>query len=115
MAACKSKVLLSARRRKRSALTDAKLVALRSSWTSITSKRRFIPAVTSLGLATPLCKEGIWAGVVALWWQELRRCGTAGSREKPLLDTKELQWADNLGQLAGHLGLKDEWVMGEQP
>ena len=49
----------------------------------------------------------------------LGRCGTAGSWEKPVLGTKGLQGhpvkqADNLGQLSGVLGGKDEWVMGEE-
>ena len=43
----------------------------------------------------------------------------AGSWEKPLLGTEGLQghWlkrADNLGQLSGDLGGKDEWVMGDR-
>lgn len=43
----------------------------------------------------------------------------ASSWEKPLLGTGGLQghwlkWAENLGQLSGDLGGKDEWVTGEQ-
>lgn len=43
----------------------------------------------------------------------------AGCWEKPQLGTEGLQWhwlkwADNLGQLSGNWGGKDEWVMGEQ-